>query len=83
MEPTDKGISRIEIRNIYNSCDVFLSPSWAEGSQAPPMEAMACGCAVLATNVGGIPDYAIAGETAAVSSFIYRLVLQKIILHES
>ena len=55
-----------KIRDIYNSCDVFLSPSWSEGSQAPPMEAMACGCAVIATNVGGIPDYAVAGETAIV-----------------
>lgn len=54
------------IREIYTSCDVFLSPSWSEGCQAPPMEAMACGCAVVATNVGGIPDYAIAGETALV-----------------
>ena len=31
------------------------------------MEAMACKCAVVATAVGGIPDYAVAGETALVS----------------
>jgi hypothetical protein len=54
------------LRRLYSDHDVFVSPSWTEGCQLPPMEAMACGCAVVATNVGGIPDYAIAGTTAAV-----------------
>lgn len=54
------------LRRLYCDHDVFVSPSWTEGCQLPPMEAMACGCAVVATNVGGIPDYAIAGETALV-----------------
>ena len=49
---------------FYRSCAMFLSPSWTEGCQLPPMEAMASGCAVVATNVGGIPDYAISGVTA-------------------
>lgn len=51
------------LRKLYCSCDVFLSPSYTEGCQLPPMEAMACQCAVVATNIGGIPDYAIDGET--------------------
>jgi len=55
-----------ELRRLYSSCDIFLFPSWSEGYQLPPMEAMACGCAVVATNVGGVPDYAIPGETALV-----------------
>lgn len=58
---------REELRQIYCSCDIFVSPSWTEGCQLPPMEAMACQCAVVATNVGGIPDYTIPGETALVS----------------
>ena len=49
---------------FYRSCALFLSPSWTEGCQLPPMEAMASGCAVVATNVGGMPDYAVSGVTA-------------------
>lgn len=52
-----------QLRKLYCSFDIFLSPSWSEGSQAPPLEAMACQCAVVATNVGGIPDYALSEET--------------------
>ncbi len=55
-----------QLRRLYCSCDIFASASWLEGCQLPPMEAMACQCAVVASNVGGIPEYAIAGETALV-----------------
>ena len=56
-----------ELRELYSSSDIFALPSWVEGCQLPPMEAMACGCAVVATNVGGVPDYAINGETVLAS----------------
>ena len=56
-----------ELRKIYNSCHIFLFPSHHEGFGMPPMEAMACKCAVVETNVGAIPDYTIPGETALVS----------------
>lgn len=59
--------SQEELRQLYCSLDIFLSPSWTEGCQLPPMEAMACKAAVVATNVGGVPDYAIAGKTALLS----------------
>lgn len=55
------------LRRIYDSCNIFLFPSYAEGFGLPPMEAMACNCAVVATNVGGIPDYTIPGVTALIS----------------
>jgi hypothetical protein len=55
-----------KIRKIYSNCDIFISPSLQEGCQLPPMEAMACKCAVVATNVGGVPDYTIPGKTALV-----------------
>lgn len=54
------------LRKLYAGADIFVSASWAEGCQLPPMEAMACGAALVATNVGGVPDYTIPGKTALV-----------------
>ena len=59
--------SHSQLREIYNSCDIFVFPSHSEGFGMPPLEAMACKCAVVTTNVGAVPDYAIAGKTALVS----------------
>ncbi|GAB4093625.1 glycosyltransferase family 4 protein [Flaviaesturariibacter terrae] len=49
---------------LYNRNAVFFSPSLGEGWALPPAEAMACGCAVVCTGIGGHADYAIDGETA-------------------
>jgi glycosyltransferase involved in cell wall biosynthesis len=54
------------LRQLYVSSDIFVSPSWTEGCQLPPMEAMACGTALIATNVGGVPDYTVPDRTALV-----------------
>lgn len=76
-----------KLRKIYNSCDIFIFPSHYEGFALPPMEAMACGCAVVATNVGAVPDYIINGRTALVvepheidnlAKCIIRLVSNKV-----
>jgi len=58
--------SQTKIRELYNNWDIFISPSLEEGWGLPSMEAMACKCAVVTTNVGGVPDYTIAGKTAIV-----------------
>ena len=62
-----EGVTDEKLKDLYNSCSIFVYPSWVEGFGLPPMEAMACGCAVAATNVGALPEYAIAGETALLS----------------
>jgi glycosyltransferase involved in cell wall biosynthesis len=41
-----------ELAELYNSCDLFVSGSWAESSPLPHLEAMACGCPVLSTQIG-------------------------------
>ena len=55
-----------ELRQLYCRSDIFIFPSRSEGYGLPPMEAMACKCAVVASNVGGIPDYTIKNETALI-----------------
>jgi len=58
--------SNEKLREIYNSCDIFVFPSRQEGFGMPPMEAMACRLACVITNVGAVPEYTIHGETAIV-----------------
>lgn len=41
-----------EIKEIYNSCDVWLSTSRTEGFNLTAMEAMACGTPVISTMTG-------------------------------
>lgn len=56
-----------KLREIYCSCDIWLSASLVDGSALTPAEAMACKCAVCATDIGGVKDYARHGDTALLS----------------
>lgn len=60
--------SAAKLREIYNSSDIFVFPSLSEGFGMPPLEAMACKCASVLTNVGAVSEYAIPEKTALVSS---------------
>jgi glycosyltransferase involved in cell wall biosynthesis len=55
-----------EMNKIYSSCDIFLKMSRIEGFFGPPMEAMACGCAVVVGKVTGYDEYIIDGKNALV-----------------
>jgi glycosyltransferase involved in cell wall biosynthesis len=56
-----------ELSGLYSGCDIYLCPSWDEGLGMPPMEAMACGAALVTYDNGGCRDYARDGETALVA----------------
>jgi glycosyltransferase involved in cell wall biosynthesis len=43
--------------------DIFVLPSSTEALSNSLMEAMACGCAVIASNVGGNPELVVDGKT--------------------
>jgi glycosyltransferase involved in cell wall biosynthesis len=42
---------------IYNSADLAIVPSYSEGAPLVIPESLACGTPVIATNVGGNPEY--------------------------
>jgi glycosyltransferase involved in cell wall biosynthesis len=55
------------VQKFYNDSSIFLSPSWMEGFSLPPAEAAACGCAIVATDTGGIREYVQNGITGLLS----------------
>jgi glycosyltransferase involved in cell wall biosynthesis len=45
-----------DLQFIYSIADVFVFPSTFEGFGLPPLEAMACGCPVVASNATSLPE---------------------------
>lgn len=56
-----------ELVRLYNNVSIFVHTSEIEGWALTPFEAMACGCAVAATNSQGILDYAEHDNNALIS----------------
>ena len=72
-----------DVAGVYNESAIFLHTSRAEAWPLPPAEAMACGCALVATANEGVTEYAVDGSNAlivplndieATASAIVRLV---------
>jgi glycosyltransferase involved in cell wall biosynthesis len=63
-----KGLNQEMLVNFYRSIDIFLYPSHLDACALPPMEATACKCALVSTDVGGISDFTIPNKTALVSA---------------
>lgn len=55
-----------KMKDIYSSCDVLVKMSRVEGFFGPPLEAMACGCAVVTGKVTGYDEYIKDGFNALV-----------------
>jgi glycosyltransferase involved in cell wall biosynthesis len=55
-------VSDGELRALYEHAACFVYPSLYEGFGLPPLEAMACGCPVLASDAAAIPE--VCGDAA-------------------
>lgn len=71
-----------EVLKWYRAADMFVLPSLSEGRPTVINEAMACGCAIVASDISGIPEqvtdgyngYLVPpGDTAALAEKIARL----------
>jgi glycosyltransferase involved in cell wall biosynthesis len=49
-------VSEEMLAKYYNAADLFVFPSFYEGFGLPIIEAMACGCPVIASNTTSIPE---------------------------
>ncbi len=52
------------LAQTYSDCDILVSGSHYESFSLPPLEAMACGTAVVTTDNEGVREYAVHGENA-------------------
>ena len=55
-------VSDAELKALYCSAQMFLFPSLTEGFGLPPIEAMTCGCPVIVSRGGAIPE--VCGDAA-------------------
>lgn len=74
-------VSDAELRALYENAACLLFPSRYEGFGLPPVEAMACGCPVLATRGGAVEEicgdgalYFDAGNRRAIIDTVERLL---------
>lgn len=49
-------VSDRDLVGLYNSCELFVFPSWHEGFGLPALEAINCGAPVIASNTSSLPE---------------------------
>ena len=50
------GIDDADMPGLYGGAALFIYPSLCEGFGLPPLEAMACGCPTVVSNVSSMPE---------------------------
>ena len=65
----------------YNAAHIFVYTSRWDGFGLPPLEAMACGCAVILSDCGGPSEYAVAGRNCLLYQPGDIAALRALILH--
>ena len=58
-DPRIKLLGRVsdpELAELYRHATAFVYPSFYEGFGIPPLEAQACGCPVIVSNVASLPE---------------------------
>ncbi|HEY0867284.1 MAG TPA: glycosyltransferase family 1 protein [Fimbriimonas sp.] len=71
QEPGSRGlavgyVSNETLCDLYSAADLYLAPSRHEGFGIPLLEAFRCGCPVICSEGGAMPE--VAGDAAAVMS---------------
>jgi glycosyltransferase involved in cell wall biosynthesis len=66
VEMLDEVDAETLVDDVYGRCKVFVQSSRHEGFGYTPVEAMACGAALVTTDCGGSREYAIHGSSALV-----------------
>jgi glycosyltransferase involved in cell wall biosynthesis len=56
-----------QLAHHYRRSDIFIDPSYFQGFGRTGLEAMACGCACILTNSGGINEYANDGQNTIIA----------------
>lgn len=71
-----------ELAKLYSSSDMLLFPSTYEGLGLPPIEAMACGCPILAGNNTGLKEVCISESLLPLDLKIWEKKINKILKDE-
>jgi len=78
------GLTRVELAEVYRRAPVVLIPSGAEGFGLPVIEALACGAAVVASDIPALREaggpaavYAPVGDVGAWSDLVAKLLTDR------